>query len=487
MPRQSLFASVFAVALAVALSPPVSAEDHAQPTVLVETADGSVLVGTLPAEMVVTLVQAEGETTVAVRDVLRLAISKMRQEETRALEAEVLKFRERLASKDHATRTAASDALKAMPGAIAPFVSRLLKDTDAEVVMRAQEVLEILKRKGQLLDSRDLVVLEKKVLRGWLKLEKIQLSTALGDIEIARAEIRTLRAAVGPVENLPSDPEELWLPPMALLQPPVPALPVTVFLRNGSVLVGLTSAESLALVNEDGKSIPANHLVSLFRMPDDPGHFQARCQGVNAFRAALAAKEIAVVTLARRWSIPAEMIESIKIGPPRPILQGGDAMTQLVEMWLQADAQGVESPSQRFWVSINDQPANPWDSADKKGMTWRLLQVHDQVALLGADEATDAYQGDTTVELELPILCVRKRDLTAPEGVDPKDFYLGWSGGEVRLTKPVAGQSLTSLEVANSIIKGELGEGWEMAEHHSPNGGWHWWAYWGDVPEEEGK
>ncbi len=147
--------------------------------------------------------------------------------------------------------------------------------------------------------------------------------------------------------------------------------------------------------------------------------------------------------------------------------------------------QGGAPPAQRFWVHINDQPANPWDSAQGMGMTWSLHKVVGKAALVGSDTRTNAYQGDTPGDQKLPLLCVRKRDLPCPGGVEA-DFYHGWTGYELRLSRPVAGTELTSLEAANAIIQAEFGQGWELGEFHSPQGGWTWWGYWSE-PDAEGR
>ncbi len=162
----------------------------------------------------------------------------------------------------------------------------------------------------------------------------------------------------------------------------------------------------------------------------------------------------------------------------------GGPLVELVRDFLVAKVVG-EPPTQRFWVYINDQPANPWNSEGKKGMTWTLLDVKGKAALVGADNRTDAYRGDASIDEVLPILCVRKRNLLAPEGIGAKAFDSGWSGGEIRLTKAVAGKDLTSLEVANSMVKGQFGEGWEIGEHHSAGGGWHWWGFWAEPPKDK--
>lgn len=460
------------------------AEDAAPTSVLVETADGSVLAGTLPAGAELTLVQGADETRVAVRQIRRLAVSTLREKETAALEAEVMKLRDRLGADDARVREEASSALAAIRGPIAPFVSMLAKDPDPEVVARAFTALKALKAKGELLDSRDLVVLDRQVLRGWLKFDKLEIQTVFGPVTVTRAEIRTLRHPDVPEVAARTENESEWPPPMASELPKLP-LQVVVCLRSGSRLVGLVRPEALALVDDEGRKLCSDQIVSIVRDEAAEGFFKVTRKGVKTFKATLAAAELAVTGSSRQWKVPVAMIDSLDVGRLRNHRQSG-SLVELVQEWLRATEQGAEIPTQRFWVHIDGQPANPWDSEGKKGMTWSLIKVHNQVALVGADKLTDAYKGDTSIEEELPILCVKKRDLAAPEGVDPNDFYAGWIGGEIRLTTPVAGKDLTSLEATNAFIVEQFGEGWEIGEHHSPNGGgWHWWGYWGEVPEDE--
>jgi hypothetical protein len=470
-------------AFAVAIASRARAEEAAPVSVLLETADGSILAGTLPAGSEFTLVQGGAETRVAVRGVKRMLISTFREKETASLEADVMKLRDRLGADDARQREEASTALAAIRGPIAPFVSALAKDPDPEVVARALMVLKALKGRGELQDSRDLVMMDKQVLRGWLKFDKLDLQTVFGPVTLARAEIRSLRSPDSPESPALTENEAEWPPPIASEPPKLP-LQVVVCLRNGSRLVGLVRPEALALVDGDGRKLCSDLILSLVRDEEAAGFFKVTRKGVPVFKATLSASEVLVSGASRQWRVPVAMIDSLDVGKLRSHGAAG-SMPELVQQWLHATEQGTELPTQRFWVYIDGQPANPWDSEGKKGMTWSLMRVHDQVALVGADKGTDAYKGDTSIEEALPILCVRKRDLPAPEGVDPNDFYAGWSGGEIRLTTPVAGTELTSLDAANAFIREQFGDEWEIGEHHSPNGGgWHWWGYWGEVPED---
>lgn len=116
-------------------------------------------------------------------------------------------------------------------------------------------------------------------------------------------------------------------------------------------------------------------------------------------------------------------------------------------------------------------------SPGKMGMTWRKY-FHD--AALGQDKVgctgdCNAYIGDTACTESRPILCIAK-DGSGSNGFVPS-FYDGWAAGNIGLTPPVAGTTLTSLAAANEQCVSTFGAGWEMAEHHDGGGGWAWRAY----------
>lgn len=111
------------------------------------------------------------------------------------------------------------------------------------------------------------------------------------------------------------------------------------------------------------------------------------------------------------------------------------------------------------------------------GMTWTVRDNHwgaDPV-LVGSDDFTNAYEGDTSCDVPLPVLCLNKTGLAVPPGVVP-DFYAGWTGGEVKLTSPVPGYALYSRAAADGFCSAQFGPGYRMGEHHDGGGGWAWWA-----------
>jgi hypothetical protein len=110
-----------------------------------------------------------------------------------------------------------------------------------------------------------------------------------------------------------------------------------------------------------------------------------------------------------------------------------------------------------------------------RGATWTVRnQLGDHIDV-GSDNNTDAYNGDTSCAASLPVLCLRPEGLPLPSDITP-DFYNGWSGGEVALTDPVLGSTLTSPAVANALCASTFGPGFRMGEHHDGGGGWGWWA-----------
>jgi len=104
--------------------------------------------------------------------------------------------------------------------------------------------------------------------------------------------------------------------------------------------------------------------------------------------------------------------------------------------------------------------------------------------LVGADAQSDAYGGDTPTSTALPVLCVRPAGLPDPGHLGTADRTPGgslrrrWSGAEVALTEPIAGWSLTSVEVASQHCASRFGAGWRMAEFHDGGrgAGFDFWA-----------
>jgi hypothetical protein len=104
--------------------------------------------------------------------------------------------------------------------------------------------------------------------------------------------------------------------------------------------------------------------------------------------------------------------------------------------------------------------------------------------LVGYDEASEGYHGDTPTNALLPVLCLRATGLPDPGGLTPPGSTPGgstrrsWSGAEVALTEPVAGYSLTSRSTADALCAARFGGGWRMAEFHDGGrgAGYDFWA-----------
>lgn len=176
---------------------------------------------------------------------------------------------------------------------------------------------------------------------------------------------------------------------------------------------------------------------------------------------------------------------------------------------------------QRFWVSINDQPGNPWNSVQQrwgpnyssdrvvtdpsqspqysgpmrsqhaqraegrpwcKGMTWVVLEQGNGLVKVGADAMTNAFHGDRSCPETYPVLCMKVDALGVPAS-GASNYAEGWSGGHVALSHPVTGTQLNTRENANNVCKNQFGTGWRMAEFHdgclgtANTDGWRFWAY----------
>jgi hypothetical protein len=109
------------------------------------------------------------------------------------------------------------------------------------------------------------------------------------------------------------------------------------------------------------------------------------------------------------------------------------------------------------------------------GMTWRVLERNGSYTHVGSDSQTNPYAGDTSPTTSLPILCLNQDNRPPPPGF-VFDFYNGWVRGEIRLSAPVMGSSLTSRAVADNICAATFGGAYRMAEFHDGGGGWTWWG-----------
>jgi hypothetical protein len=128
-------------------------------------------------------------------------------------------------------------------------------------------------------------------------------------------------------------------------------------------------------------------------------------------------------------------------------------------------------------------------SATHAGLTFTRLErrLFPPLVRVGADAASNPYNGDTPATTSLPVLCILIDGSAVPPGITPT--FAGWSRASVQLSPPVPGSQLTSQAAADTICRASLGTGWRMAEFHDGRyganlqsiGGWSFWAH-GNVP-----
>ena len=180
---------------------------------------------------------------------------------------------------------------------------------------------------------------------------------------------------------------------------------------------------------------------------------------------------------------------------------------------------------ERFWIAVNDQPANPWNSVNPKGsppniqgenvflpgadpafvgigqarmtsdegfaagrggcqgMTWALHKQINGKVQLGADHSTNPFVGDRSCDYRFPVLCINVVGWSAPGNSHGEDYSIGWSGGHVRASNAVSGHDINTRDKANAVCENTFGTGWRMAEWHDgqlgkyATDGWEMWAY----------
>lgn len=124
-------------------------------------------------------------------------------------------------------------------------------------------------------------------------------------------------------------------------------------------------------------------------------------------------------------------------------------------------------------IPVNDDRL--WKYCEKKkGLTW---QWREHFCENGLDYVhctnCNPYQGDTSCMKELPILCIYKAKVPRPSyeikcssHAMPGEFYCGWTGGYINVSKPYRGCHIQSKEHADKLCKLQFGDCWEMASHH---------------------
>jgi hypothetical protein len=182
---------------------------------------------------------------------------------------------------------------------------------------------------------------------------------------------------------------------------------------------------------------------------------------------------------------------------------------------------------QRFWVHINDQPANPWNSTNPRmgapsvgtphpiyhesenpawvssgtpqwqmrqigrngcqGHTWTVQRQQDGLVRAGADASSNPFHGDRGCNNSYPVLCIRVDGHAPPAPSSGNNYAHGWSGGWVQATHSVSGFEIDSREKANQLCANSFGSAWRMVNFHDGalgiggTGGWSLWGY-GNLP-----
>jgi hypothetical protein len=158
---------------------------------------------------------------------------------------------------------------------------------------------------------------------------------------------------------------------------------------------------------------------------------------------------------------------------------------------------GHIAPDTRFWVAINNQPANPWNYLAQPsppppqpgpacvGYTWGVREQNGAQVSVGSVAGSNAYAGDTSCDISLPLLCVLLQNLPVT-GPTKLTAYNGWLGGKIAVSKRVKGRALTSRMVADELCSTQFGTGWRIGEHHDGIGhiGWGFTGY-GEISKTE--
>lgn len=185
-------------------------------------------------------------------------------------------------------------------------------------------------------------------------------------------------------------------------------------------------------------------------------------------------------------------------------------------------ASGNLNLGERYWVRINDQPANPWNSVNPAppvklnswveqirwpggdaafeggghimpnlglsamrdkcmGLTMVIHRQMDGMVQVGADRVSNPYRGDTNCDQRLPVLCIFVGGYPPPPSSNGNNYAAGWSGAEFRLSYPMSGHAINSREAATGACQ-SFGSGWRMASFHDNVlgiDGFYGWTMWG--------
>lgn len=429
-------------------------------SVRIAISDGSELTGKLD-DATKLVFQIDGQTgPVDLETVQMVAISKFRQKNIEELKLVVNQLVEQLGSPKWSERESATLELSKLKGPVGWILDDLRGDQSLETTLRISRIMNQLgASRDQILDPRDLVIVSGQVKRGWVSSTELKVVTEIGRFTFDLNDVTQITN--GSYET--SEDVELPSPRKHQQGLDQGEIPLAVHLFGGSKLIGKVRSEKLnaAVSLELGMSIKRENKEDRF-LTEEGIEFE------------LSPQTLELLSVPRRWQIPSTKIKSIFV---KHSYTRDGALGQLVHQLILANGDATKVAQMRFWVHINDQPANPWNSNSGRAMTWSLQKVDGEICMVGADEQTEPYKGDTSLKKALPILCIKKSNFPMPNGLKTT-YYGGWTGGEIRITRPIQGERLTSLKMTNELIRKELGEGWQIAEFHDGKGGWKWWAHW---------
>lgn len=189
-------------------------------------------------------------------------------------------------------------------------------------------------------------------------------------------------------------------------------------------------------------------------------------------------------------------------------------------------ARGSLPSGQRFWVAIDNQPANPWNSvvaksgppnivygpnlfnvgsdpafqgnsvlrmsqaqglsAGRYGCQGTTMVLHQQIngkVQVGLDQSSNPFVGDRPCSYRLPILCIKVDGYAPPANSHGRNFSHGWSAGHLKPSRPVTGNEISTVGAASQVCEQTFGTGWRMATFHdgsmgtSNTDGWEMWGY----------
>lgn len=180
---------------------------------------------------------------------------------------------------------------------------------------------------------------------------------------------------------------------------------------------------------------------------------------------------------------------------------------------------------QRFWVTISDQAANPWNSVNPrsnppmmggatienvgdapafigdgplrmsaqqgfavgrgscKGMTWVVHRQFNGLVQVGADQSSNPFVGDRDCSQRHRVLCIKVDGYSPPYASNGVNFSNGWSGGIVKASPGISGNDINTREKANAFCQQNFGAAYRMADFHTGSmgtlntDGWEFWAY----------